>query len=455
MDYKISKLSNGMKVIMNRNTHNKTATIAIMINAGSNWETKELNGIAHFLEHLFFKGTKKRPSQLILSQELDHYGAVTNAFTDNEMTCYHAKVSSDHIDTVIEIMSDVLTNSLYNQEDINKEKPVVINEINQRSSIPGVKICKFFNEKFFKSLPIAKSIIGTEDNIKNIKREDLFAFLYQYYKPENIVISVAGNFKSYEHLRALLNKHFSKEYHKKFKLSSSHVFNKSKTELENYYTEWNNALELVNVVNSNQVISYNLHANKEDYDHSYVMIGFPGYKYRDDDNLYKTGFLSMILGDGMSSRLFQTIRTKYGLVYSIGAYHQAYDFTGAFIISYSCNHNKETQIKILKLIKKELDLLKNELISEKEYQNTLDMVQNQVKMNQEGSYGNCIYYGEQLLKDEKKNIKNYQESVNEYKKIKITDLKDHANTLLDYSKIVITTLSPFKIEEGVYKSIFT
>ena len=168
MEYKISKLSNGIKVIMNRNIHNTTATIAIMVNAGSNWETKELNGIAHFLEHLFFKGTKKRPSQLILSQEFDHYGAVTNAFTDHEMTCYYAKVSSDHLDPIVEIMSDVLINSIYNQEDINKERSVVINEINQRSSMPNVKISKFFNEKFFKLLPIAKSVIGTEDNIKKI-----------------------------------------------------------------------------------------------------------------------------------------------------------------------------------------------------------------------------------------------------------------------------------------------
>lgn len=454
MDYKVTQLSNGIKVIMNRNTHNTTATIAIMINAGSNWETKELNGIAHFLEHLFFKGTKKRTSQLILSQEFDHYGAITNAFTDNEMTCYHAKVSSDHLEPIIELMSDVLTNSLYKPDDINKERSVVINEINQRSSMPNVKISNFFNEKFFKLLPIAKSVIGTEDNIKKIKREDIFAFLYQYYKPENIVISVSGNFKSYEHLRYLLDKNFSKNYHHKFKLSSSNIFNKSTNELESYHTEWNNALEIVNVVNPNEVISYHLHCNKEDYEHSYIMIGFPGHKYR-DNNIYKAGFLSMILGDGMSSRLFQTIRTKYGLVYSIGAYHQYYDFTGAFIISYSCNHDKEIQLKILKLIKKELDLLKNEYISEKEYKNTLDMIQNQVKMTQEGSYRNCIYYGEQLLKDEKKNIKTNQEVVDEYKKITLQDLKAHANQIFDYSKIVVTTLSPNKIEEATYKSIFS
>ena len=452
MDYKVSKLSNGIKVIMNRNTHNTTATIAIMINAGSNWETKELNGIAHFLEHLFFKGTQKRPSQLILSQEFDHYGAITNAFTDHEMTCYHAKVSSDHLEPIIELMSDVLTNSLYKMDDINKERTVVINEINQRASLPNVKIGRFFNEKFFKLLPIAKSVIGTEDNIKQIKRDEIFAFLYQYYKPENIVISVAGNFKSYEHLRALINKNFSKQYHHKFKLAS-HIFNKSTKELESYYNEWSNALDLVNVVHPNEIISHHLHCNKEDYDHSYIMIGFPGHKYR-DDNIYKAGFLSMILGDGMSSRLFQTVRTKYGLVYSIGAYHQYYDYTGAFIISYSCNHDKEIQLKIIKLIKKELDLLKNEYITEKEYKNTLDMIQNQVKMNQEGSYGNCIHYGEQLLKDEKKNIKNHQEVVDEYKKIKVQDLKDHANQLFDYSKVIITTLSPIKIEESTYKSIF-
>ena len=125
MDYKKDELSNGLKIIMNKNPHQKTATIAVLINVGSNFETLELNGLAHFVEHLFFKGTKKRLSQLILSRELDLYGADKNAFTDKEMTGYHIKVNSDHLEKVIEILVDIICNSLYRPNDIELEKKVI------------------------------------------------------------------------------------------------------------------------------------------------------------------------------------------------------------------------------------------------------------------------------------------------------------------------------------------
>ena len=130
-------LSNGLKVIMNKNNNQPTTTIAVMVNIGSNWETKELNGISHFVEHLFFKGSKKYPTQRDLSLELEKYGAISNAFTTREMTCYHIKVNSDHLNPIIDILSDVINNSLYRSKDIMMEKNVIINEIHQRRSNSG------------------------------------------------------------------------------------------------------------------------------------------------------------------------------------------------------------------------------------------------------------------------------------------------------------------------------
>ena len=167
----------------------------------------------------------------------------------------------------------------------------------------------------------------------------------------------------------------------------------------------------------------------------------------------------------MSSRLFENIRNKHGLVYSISSSHTAHDFNGVFTIQYSCNHNIKTQIEILKLIKKELDLLKNELITEKEYLTTLEKLKNQVKMAQEDTYENCLHYGIQFLKNqnlkqikEKENIevKNYQEIFKEYKKITKEDLKNHANKIFkfDSKHFLITTLSPVKVKEKVYEETF-
>lgn len=498
MDYKKDQLSNGLKIIMNKNPHQKTATIAVLVNVGSNWETLEVNGLAHFVEHLFFKGTKKRLSQLILSRELDQYGAHKNAFTNNEMTCYHIKVNADHLEKVIEILGDILCHSLYRPNDIELEKKVVINEIHQRNSIPTNKINNDFYLKFFKDLPIAKPVAGKASNIKKFNRNIVLAFIYYYYRPENMVISVAGNFKSYKWLKEHLERHFSTSFYENYNKSfsrlgdpssydSSSVFNKTLKSLSDYQSKWLDKLTLnLNPIlgsNNNITISTNSNSNdnvfpsinnhiethsSENLEHTFVIIAFKGYNYQNIDK-YKLQLLAMILGGGMSSRLFENIRSKHGLVYSISASHTAHDFNGTFTIQYSCNHNIKTQIEILKLIKKELDLLKNELITEKEYLTTLEKLKNQVKMAQEDTYENCLHYGLQLLKNqnlkqikgkenslEKIEVKNYQEIFKEYKKITKEDLQTYANKIFkfDAKHFLITTLSPVKVKEKIYEETF-
>ena len=451
MEFHTGKLKNGLRVIMNKSDHQTTATISVIVNAGSDWETLEINGIAHFIEHLFFKGTKKRPNQRVLAQELEKYGSTSNAFTSREMTCYHIKTNPDHLYKIIEILADVLTNSLYREEDIEMEKKVVINEIHQRNSNQSYLISKEFYYNFFKGLPISKPVAGKPDNIKKINRFNVLAFIYKYYRPENMIISVSGNFKSYDSLKNQLEKYFGGYFHRNYRYDSI-TFKRTVESLEKYKTQWLNILGLVNPDLKRDKINYHI-MPKIDSEHSFVLMGFPGYKYTDIQK-YKAQFLSIILGGGMSSRLFETIRTKYGLVYNIKSYHQAHDYVGVFMIEYSCNHPLKTQIDILKLIKKEIDLLKNELITEKEYNNAIEYMQNTVKMSQEDSYENCLHYGIQFLKNKKSEVKTYQEIVDEYKKITIQDLKDEANILFDWSKSLITTISPNKIFNENYQKIF-
>ena len=455
MEFHTSTLKNGLKVIMNRTSNHPTATISVFINTGSDWETPEVNGIAHFIEHLFFKGTKKRPNQRLLAQELEKYGSKSNAFTAREMTCYHIKTNSEHLNEVIEIMADVLKNSLYRSEDIEMEKKVVLNEIHQRNSNQSYLISKDFYFNFFKGLPIAKPVAGKPEIIKRINRFMVLAFIYKYYRPENMVISVSGNFKSYESLKYQLENHFGGNFHRKYRFESVQ-FKRTVEQLEKYKLEWSNVLDLVKIENLQPSINYHI-TPKIQSEHTFVLMGFSGFKYTDPEK-YKAQFLAMILGGGMSSRLFETIRNKHGLVYSIKAYHQAHDYTGVFMIEYSCNHSLRIQLDILKLIKKEIDLLKEELITEKEYENSLEFMQNNIKLAQEDSYENSLHYGIQSLKKNSKSntnndIKSYQEIVDEYKKISVEDLKVVANEIFNWNKCLITTLSPIKIFNEHYKKI--
>lgn len=450
MDFTIRTLSNGLKVIMNKNNNQPTATIAVMVNIGSNWETKELNGISHFVEHLFFKGSKKYPNQRELSLEIEKYGAISNAFTTREMTCYHIKVNSDHLHPIIDILSEIMVNSLYRSKDIMMEKNVVINEIHQRRSNPSYLLNSEIYSSFFEGLPIAKPVTGYPENIKQITRTNIIGFIEEYYKPENIVISVAGNFRSYNSLCDILEDRFSRNI-----VSSSIKKTKSKTmtSLEKYHNEWSNVLKLVKHITSIKFKQINHHVEPiSAQEHTFVSIVFEGLKYNDMDK-FKYDFISNILGSGMSSRLFDNIRNKHGLVYNISSSHNSSDYTGIFTINYSCNHDKNIQIKILKLIKDEIDMMITEKISQIEYKTCLGKMENSIKMSQESSHDNCIYYGTQLLKNEGK-IMSYKQMVDEYKKISIDDLLDYSKQLFNLSHFLVVTLSPTKIKEEVYQQIF-
>ncbi len=449
MDFQLTKLSNGLRVIMNKNDNQPTATIMAFVNVGSNWEIPEINGIAHFLEHLFFKGTKKRPTQRILALELEKYGAISNAFTNREMTCYHIKVNYEHLEKIIEILGDILSNSLYKKDELEIERHVVLNEINQRMSSPDYVLNREFYKTFFQDLPLSKSVSGTAETVSNISRDMIFAFLYRFYRPENMIISVAGNFKSYPWLKSTLETHLNKLYHHNYKLSSK-TFNNTLEKIDNHYKQWVMTFDLIpNINNTKNSFIYNYIKPEIDLKHSFITIGFNGYKY-EDSNKIKSQLLSVILGGSMSSRLFNTIRVKYGLVYSIKSNHCAHDDAGVFTIDYSCEHDEKIQIKILMLIKKELDSLKKEFIDKIDLENTLSNLKNKAKMSQEDSYDNAFYYGVQLLKySNPKRIINYDDAFNLFTDISIQDLKDEADKLFDWNKCVISCLSPIKLDKNI------
>jgi predicted Zn-dependent peptidase len=448
-EYHTGKLKNDLRIIMNKNSNQTTATVCVFINVGSTSETPQMNGVSHFIEHLFFKGTKLRPTQKEIAIEFEKYGANANAFTDRELTCYHVKVNADHLEEIIEILSDILTNSLYKTEDIEMEKNVIINEIHQRNSNQSYLINNTMYEQFFRGLPISKSVAGRPDIIKKIDRAMIMAFLYKFYRPDNMAISVSGNFKSYDSMKYLLEKHFGNKFHRNYRIDTT-LFKRSIEQLDNYKKQWDNVMGLIPPTYMQNKILYHITPRTES-EHTFVSMAFAGLKFN-DSNKYKASFLAHILGEGMSSRLFNKIRSKYGLVYTIKASNNTSDNCGLFRIDYSCNHSFGVQIKILELIKDEIELLKREPITQEEYNNTISSVENHSKMSQENSYENSLHYGMQLLKADK--IKTYKDIVNEYKNISISELQQFANQLFNWNKFLIVTYSPNKVFIEKYQRIF-
>ncbi len=331
--YKKILLDNGIKVVTNNIPHVKSVSIGIWIKAGSIYEDINSNGISHFLEHMLFKGTYNRSASEIAS-EIDGIGGQLNAFTSKECTCYYAKVLDSHIDLAIDILSDMILNSKFDENNIEKEKGVVFEEIGMYEDSPDELVYDILSKETFKNHSLGLPILGTINTVKKITRQDLIDYVKNYYCTENIVISVAGSFDE-DSLIKTLNTKFGRKI---FAPSQKNLITKPK-------------------FHSN--ISYRF----KDIEQTHICISHEGVP-NDDNQIYPLLVLNNVLGGSMSSRLFQTIREEHGLAYSIYSHPSFYRNTGLFTMYVSINPIYFE--KVIDLISNEIHKLLNYLITEEE-----------------------------------------------------------------------------------------
>lgn len=204
--YFIDKLDNGIKVVMETIEYVNSVTIGIIVDNGSINEDKENNGISHFIEHMLFKGTKNRTPKQI-AESIDDIGGQLNAFTGKEQTCFYAKVLDQHLPIAIDVLGDMFNNSLFLKEDIEKEKGVILEEINMYEDSPEDLVFEVLNDIMFEGTSLELPILGTQNSIRNINRENLLDYFYRNYNPEDIIVSIAGKFNPKEVIK-LLNMNF-------------------------------------------------------------------------------------------------------------------------------------------------------------------------------------------------------------------------------------------------------
>src|SRR3990167_9539301 len=208
MEYKVHTLKNGLRVVLGPMQGTKTATVIVMSGTGSRYEDRRENGLAHFLEHMFFKGTNKRPNAKAISEELDGLGSNYNAFTAKERTAYYAKVSSQFLDTALDVISDIFLNSKLPEKEITKERGAIIQEIDMYQDMPMRTVDNVFDELIFgKDHPLGRTILGPKENIRKFTRKDFAVYLKRNYVPLNTVVCVDGSF-SEEKVLAKITKEF-------------------------------------------------------------------------------------------------------------------------------------------------------------------------------------------------------------------------------------------------------
>ena len=299
--YSLYTLKNGLRVVTEKNDSVRSISVGVMVQNGSRNENEKLNGISHFIEHMFFKGTDKRNPKEIAAA-VENLGGQINAFTSKEATCYYVKNLNTHLELSLEILSDILLHSKFDVDDIEREKSVVVEEINMSNDNPEDALDDLQSKVIFGDNPLAYPILGTIDTVNSFTREDIKEFISKKYTPYNSVISVCGNFDENE-LTELIEKYFGH-----WKSDSIYVPKYEKAYIHEGTASLNKDIE-------------QLHMN----------LGLRGLPYGHDKG-YALVLLSNIFGGGASSILFQKVREELGLCYNIYCYTQPYQGVGSFNI---------------------------------------------------------------------------------------------------------------------------
>lgn len=306
LKYHKFKLPNGIRVFLVPKKETRAIYVEAMFKVGSRYETDDIRGMSHFLEHMAFKGTKKRPTALDITKEIDQYGGVYNAYTGLDITGYWAKLPSEKIELAIDLISDILVNSKLDEKELNKEKGVILEEMKMYEDNPGAFADIKFHELIFGNTPLGQDTIGTRETVSAINRKMMVDFKSRFYKTNNMVIAIGGNINITK-TKKLLEKYFGK----------------IKGEIEDSY-EKNHIIQ-----RCPNIKIY----NRKDSQQAKLMLGFRSFgRESDDKDRNARALLSRILGSYSSSILFNEIREKRGLSYDIGCGISSFDETGALII---------------------------------------------------------------------------------------------------------------------------
>ncbi len=338
-DIEVATLKNGVRVISEEMSHVRSVSLGVWIRTGSRRETSEENGISHFIEHMLFKGTKNRSAEEI-ARSVDSIGGGLDAFTAKEMVSYNTKVLDEHLPIAFDVLADMVRNPLFREEDIEKEKGVILEELKMDVDNPEYLLHDIFSSNFWKDHPLGKPIIGSKDTIRAFDREMIESYFQRYYSPSNILITAAGNL-NHAKLVDLARQHF-----------------------EDLKITGQLAPEVAPVPHARLVFR-----NKTSLEQTHLYMGVPAYPFRHQLR-FACWTLNTILGGGMSSRLFQNIREKQGLAYAVYSELAMYRDTGYMAIY--AGTAVETAGKVIDSIVKEFRELKENLVPAEELRRAKD-----------------------------------------------------------------------------------
>lgn len=420
LNYEKVKLENGLRTIFVPIKGLNALTCLFLVNTGSRFEEKRENGISHFLEHLFFKGTKLRPTTQAIANELDSIGASYNAFTSEEYTGFYVSAAKTKIEKAVDILSDIIINSKFGEAEIEKEKGVIVEEINMYNDLPQKMIIDLTKKHFFGNTPLGRSVLGTKEMVRKFSRLDFIKYKKFHYTSKNSVLVFGGSFKKIKAYK-LAKRGFS---------SLDSIKNKSHKKLRKINKK------------KSLLIKY------KKTDQAHLTIGLNTFK-RTSKNRYTFKIINNILGETMSSRLFSEVREKRGLAYYVGSDTWYFADVGA-LVAYAGIDIKRIN-EAVKVIKEQILKMSKNSITQKEVQRAKDNIEGKMYLNLENSFAVSEFFAENELLYNK--IEKPEEIVKKIKSVNLDEINALCQKIIKSKHLKLTIIGPYKNKSQFTKLI--
>ena len=420
MMHKKITLPNGLRIMLVPIKGNPTVTVMVSVEAGSKYETKDINGLSHFLEHMCFKGTIKRPTSLLISQELDGIGAQYNAFTSQEYTGYYAKADARHLDLLLDVVSDVYLNSTLPVPEMEKEKGVIIEEINMYEDNPQRNIFNIFMALVYGDQPAGWNITGLRENVRRFVQKDFLEYRKKHYVAKGTVVTIAGDIdvnKIEKKIRVIFGDISTAKKHDKLKTKD---------------TQAKPAIKVTH----------------KDIDQAHMVIGVRSFDLY-DKHIPTLSVMQAILSGGMSGRLWHRFREELGICYYVHAFSDTYTDHGIFGVW--AGVDKDRVDEAIREVCKTFKRLSDEPISKEELKKVKDGMIGRLYLGLESSDDQAMFYGSQEIHHEK--LKDPKDMEKEIEKVSAKDIQNLARKIFTDKILNCAIIGPFKDDSKFSKHL--
>jgi len=416
MQYKKTTLENGLRIITAPMKGTETATVMVMVGVGSRYETEKEAGLSHFIEHMMFKGTEKRPTYLQIAEELDAIGGETNAFTGKDRTAYYAKADAKHLKTALDVISDVYLNAKINEAEIKKESGTIMQEISMYEDLPMRLVAEVFEGLLYKNNPLGRDIAGSKKTVASFKRNDFISYIKRFYLANDTVVCVAGKFDEQKTIK----------------------------KIERYFLNFKKGKKpTMKMVAENQK-KPELKIKFKKTDQTHLVIGNRAYDENHKDR-FVVSVMSVILGGNMSSRMFSEVREKRGLAYYVRTGVETYHDCGYIETSAGVEH-KNLELAVQTILN-EYKKISKELVGLAELNKAKDYIKGRSIMSLESSDEVAMFFIDQEIKRRK--IMTPEEIFAKIDKVTAGDILRLAKDIFKEKSLNLAIIGPHKNEKKI------